>query len=509
MEESRINGKRIAKNTIFLYFRMLLIMGVTLVTSRIVLDKLGTTDYGIYGAVGGVVAMLGFLNGTLSTGTSRFLTFELSRKKNSRLKETFNTAFISHFILSLIVIVILETIGVWFVSHKLIIPPERLSATVWTFHMSVLTIFVSIIQVPYMSAIIAHENLSIYALVGIFEASAKLGIVFLLSIVNWDSLVLYGILFAIVQILVAFFYIYYCVKNYKESHIELKVNNSIFKEMLSFSGWSLLANLSQILSSQGLIVIMNMFFLPVVVAAQTIGNQLASAIMSLVGNFRTAINPQIIKLYAAEAYAESRKLTLETSIYVFELILLFSLPMVVLMEPLLELWLVAVPEYTVAFSQYIVISQLFNVYNNSFYIPMTASGKLKENSYASLLLTLFAFITLYILFKSGWDVMWIQYISIIQVIISSFIIKPVILCKYIPDYSWSLILKNEFQCLKISVLPVIVTLIISRTYDVFTFLDMVIVFISIFAAVCISALMFMQKVIRRRLIVFIVERVRL
>lgn len=445
MEESRINGKRIAKNTIFLYFRMLLIMGVTLVTSRIVLDKLGTTDYGIYGAVGGVVAMLGFLNGTLSTGTSRFLTFELSRKKNSRLKETFNTAFISHFILSLIVIVILETIGVWFVSHKLIIPPERLSATVWTFHMSVLTIFVSIIQVPYMSAIIAHENLSIYALVGIFEASAKLGIVYLLSIGNWDRLVLYAILVAIVQILVAFFYIYYCVKNYKESHIELKVNNSIFKEMLSFSGWSLLANLSQILSSQGLIVIMNMFFLPVVVAAQTIGNQLASAIMSFVGNFRTAINPQIIKLYAAEAYAESRKLTLETSIYVFELILLFSLPMVVLMEPLLELWLVAVPEYTVAFSQYIVISQLFNVYNNSFYIPMTASGKLKENSYASLLLTLFAFITLYILFKSGWDVMWIQYISIIQVIISSFIIKPVILCKYIPDYSWSLILKNEFQ----------------------------------------------------------------
>lgn len=509
MEESRINGKRIAKNTIFLYFRMLLIMGVTLVTSRIVLDKLGTTDYGIYGAVGGVVAMLGFLNGTLSTGTSRFLTFELSRKKNSRLKETFNTAFISHFILSLIVIVILETIGVWFVSHKLIIPPERLSATVWTFHMSVLTIFVSIIQVPYMSAIIAHENLSIYALVGIFEASAKLGIVYLLSIGNWDRLVLYAILVAIVQILVAFFYIYYCVKNYKESHIELKVNNSIFKEMLSFSGWSLLANLSQILSSQGLIVIMNMFFLPVVVAAQTIGNQLASAIMSFVGNFRTAINPQIIKLYAAEAYAESRKLTLETSIYVFELILLFSLPMVVLMEPLLELWLVAVPEYTVAFSQYIVISQLFNVYNNSFYIPMTASGKLKENSYASLLLTLFAFITLYILFKSGWDVMWIQYISIIQVIISSFIIKPVILCKYIPDYSWSLILKNEFQCLKISVLPVIVTLIISRTYDVFTFLDMVIVFISIFAAVCISALMFMQKVIRRRLIVFIVEKVRL
>lgn len=429
MEESRINGKRIAKNTIFLYFRMLLIMGVTLVTSRIVLDKLGTTDYGIYGAVGGVVAMLGFLNGTLSTGTSRFLTFELSRKKNSRLKETFNTAFISHFILSLIVIVILETIGVWFVSHKLIIPPERLSATVWTFHMSVLTIFVSIIQVPYMSAIIAHENLSIYALVGIFEASAKLGIVYLLSIGNWDRLVLYAILVAIVQILVAFFYIYYCVKNYKESHIELKVNNSIFKEMLSFSGWSLLANLSQILSSQGLIVIMNMFFLPVVVAAQTIGNQLASAIMSFVGNFRTAINPQIIKLYAAEAYAESRKLTLETSIYVFELILLFSLPMVVLMEPLLELWLVAVPEYTVAFSQYIVISQLFNVYNNSFYIPMTASGKLKENSYASLLLTLFAFITLYILFKSGWDVMWIQYISIIQVIISSFIIKPVILCK--------------------------------------------------------------------------------
>ena len=184
MQETQADKRRIAKNTLFLYIRMLIILAVSLFTQRVVLDKLGASDYGIYAAVGGVVAMLGFLNGTLSTGTSRFLTYELGKGNVDRLKNTFSTAFYAHLILSVIVAIILLTGGIWFVEHKLIIPAERLDAAVWVLVISVLTTVISITQVPYTSVIIAHENMSIYAYIGLFEATAKLGIVYLLSLAN-------------------------------------------------------------------------------------------------------------------------------------------------------------------------------------------------------------------------------------------------------------------------------------------------------------------------------------
>ena len=483
MVEIQANKRRIAKNALFLYVRMLIIMAVSLFTQRVVLDKLGASDYGIYAAVGGVVAMLGFLNGTLSTGTSRFLTFELGKGDLNKLKNTFSTAFYTHLILAAIVVVVLLTGGVWFVEHKLIIPTERLSAAVWVLVISVFTTFVSITQVPYTSVIIAHENMSIYAYIGLFEAAAKLGIVYLLSLATWDKLIFYAALVAFVQIVIAVFYRFYCTRHYEESHIQRRFDKPIFKDMMSFSSWSLIANVSQILGTQGLTVVLNMFFNPVVIAAQSIGNQISNALYSFRGNFSTAVNPQIIKLYSTKQYTESRKLTLEASIYIFDMMLLLSLPIIVLMESILNLWLVEVPEYAVIFSQWILISHLFGTYAWTLYTPMVASGNLKQNSYASVFVTIFGVVVLYFMFKAGCDVMWVQYIAFAQAVLYSYLVKPIILCRHIPDYKFSFFVENTWQMIKVALFPVAISILIYKFWPVTGFWIMALQAIVIMGAV--------------------------
>ena len=499
MEETLADKKRIAKNTLFLYARMLIIMAVTLFTQRVVLDKLGANDYGIYAAVGGVVAMLGFLNGTLSTGTSRFLTFELGKGNKVKLKSTFSTAFYSHLILSVIVAVILLTGGIWFVENKLIIPSERLDAAVWVLVISVFTTFISITQVPYTSVVIAHENMGIYAYIGLFEAVAKLGIVYLLTLSSWDKLIYYAALVALVQIVVALFYRIYCIQHYDESHLMKRFDKPIFKEMMSFSSWSLIANVSHMLGTQGLTIVMNMFFNPVIIAAQQIGNQINAALYQFRSNFVTAINPQIIKLYAVGQYEESSKLTLETSIYVYDLMLLLSLPVIVLMEPILNLWLVEVPENAVIFGQWILGAHLFGTYALMLYTPMMASGRLKENSYASVFVTIFGVVALYFILKAGGSVMWVQYLTLASTLLYSYVVKPIIVCKYIPDYNWKDLFINTWQMVKVSVFPVAISILIYKFWPVSNFWIMVVQTILIMGAVTVSSLYFMEKLMRQKL----------
>lgn len=308
------DNKKIAKNTLFLYFRMFIIMGVSLFTSRVVLDKLGVTDYSLYGVVGGVVAMLSFLNGTLTIGTSRFLTYELGRGDYQRLSDTFVTAFYVHLLLAGIILLCMETGGLWFLYHKLVIPPDRLDACFWVFQLSLLTTVISITQVPYTSLVSSHENFDIYAYISIFEAFAKLGICYMLFITSYDKLIVYAMLIAFIQMLVAMAYRIYCMKQYNEAHLTLTFNRTVFKGLIGFSGWNVMANLTEMLKLQGVVIIINMFLSPVVVAAQTIANQVSTQLMGFVNNFRTAFNPQIIKLYAAGDYDASKKLTLQTTV---------------------------------------------------------------------------------------------------------------------------------------------------------------------------------------------------
>jgi len=501
------NKKRIAQNTLALYVRMIFVMAVTLFTSRIILEKLGITEYGVYNSVAGVVAMLGFLNGTLSTGTSRFLTFELGGGNKEKLRLTFSTAFYTHLILAFVVFLVLATGGAWFVTHKLLMPENLKIPALYTLYISAFTAFISITQVPYTSVIIAHERMNIYAYMGILEAVSKLGVAYAITLAPIEKLVWYASLIASVQLIVAIIYRIYCIRMYVESHLTRIFDKKIFKSMMGFSGWSLIANVSEILSTQGLIVLINMFFAPAVAAAQAIGNQVSSAMSQFSANFTVAINPQIIKLYASGDRQASRRLNLQSTVFVWDLLLLIGLPLIVCMNPLIHLWLVEVPPYAVIFAQYIVARQICNTFSMTFYTPMVASGELKGNSMACIWLGIGEFVLLYILLRNGFDVMWVQYMSILQALTFGLVVKPYILCHKI-GYSFREMSKCYRECLKSAVIPIAACIIIYRFIDINgSFIAMILAALIIMVIVAASAFMSMNALMRQRLISIVRNRI--
>lgn len=500
------NNKRIAKNTLFLYFRMILIMGVTLYTSRVILDKLGVDDYGLYQVVGGVVAMLSFLNGTLSIGTSRFLTYELGTGDTEKLRRTFSTSFYIHGILALIILLLMETGGLWFLYNKLVIPANRLTACVWVFQLSILTTMISVTQVPYTATIMAHERMNIYAYISIFEALAKLCVCYLLSITTMDRLIFYAILLAIVQILVAVFYRVYSIHHFEESRLQLVFDRTVTKGMMGFSGWNVMANLSDMLRKQGLLVLCNLFFAPAIIAAQAIANQVAVAMMQFINNFRTALNPQIIKLYAAGDRNGSKKLTLETTVVCFDMILLLGLPLIIVMDKIMHVWLVEVPEYAVIFTQWIIICHIVGTFSASFYIPMMAANKMRVNSITAFFTGIVEFCVLYLLFKIGFGPMWMQYFGLLNAIIYSMVVKPYVLCKDI-DYKWQEIMLCFWSCAKVLILSLAISIPVSHFIGN-DLLDTIIkIIVSVFA-VALSSYLFMSKQMKYKLKHFISNKLK-
>lgn len=487
------DNKRIAKNTMFLYFRMILIMGVTLYTSRVVLDKLGVDDYGLYNVVGGIVGMLSFISGTLSIGTMRYVTYELGRQDEKLLHITFNTAFYTHLALALLLALFLETAGLWYVYNKMVVPDGRFNAAVITYHISILTSIVSITQVPYTSLIMAHERMGIYAYISIIEALAKLLVVYLLSISNYDRLVVYAILIALVQIVVALLYRIYCRRHFIESKLQLIFDRGIFRSMMGFSGWNIMANLAETLKLQGYLVLLNMFFQPFVVAAQTIGNQVAGAMMQFINNFRTAINPQIIKLYAAGEYEDSKRLTLSTTILVFDLVLLLGLPTIFVMDTLMNIWLVEVPPYTVVFTQYIIVQRIISTFDASYYIPMMAASKIKGNSILAALSGPVLFIGLYFIYKYGGNVMWMQYLGLFSLSVFGFIIKPYLLVHDVKGYTYRDFVPCFLSCFKVAFLSITLSFLAYELFGNSTFISSLILFFLSFISVCISGYLFLDS----------------
>lgn len=486
---------------------MIFVMVISLFSVRIVLEKLGVTDYGVYSSVGGVVAMLGFLNGTLSTSTSRFITFELGKGNSQRLRETFSTAFYTHLILAVIVVFILTLGGTWFVNYKLIIPEGLKVPALWVFFISTFTAFISITQVPYTSMIIANERMNIYAYIGIIEAMGRLGVAYAISIAPIEKLIWYALLMAALQLLIAIAYRIYCVRNYSESRITKLFSRKICKDMLKFSGWSLIANISQILSTQGLIVLINMFFAPAVAAAQAIGNQISSAMTQFSSNFMTAINPQVIKLYSKGDKEASRRLNLQTTVLVWDLMLLVGLPLIVCMNPIIHLWLTDVPPHAVIFSQYIVISQIINTFSMTFYIPMIASGELRDNSMAALWGSIMSFGILYYFLRQGFDVMWVQYLTIIQAFVFGFGIKPYILCKKI-GYNLKEMLSCYGQCLKSAIFPVIVCILVCNILEEDTMpINIIMAIMLIMISVGFSSFICMKRTERQMIVSIIKNRI--
>lgn len=451
------NNKRIAKNTIMLYFRMAFLMILSLYTSRVVLATLGVEDYGIYNVVGGVVGFMGFLNAALSNGTSRFITFEMGKGFTGNLNKVFQNAFIVHAILSLIIFVFAETIGLWFLYEKLGIPQERMTAALWVYHLSVLSAVLSITQVPYSSLIISHEKMDIYAYTGITDGILKLLIVYFLTISDhWDKLIIYAMLIFIVTVGMLFFYRIYCNKQFAESSLsKIAYDKKLSKEILGFSGWSLIGNLAHTLNAQGMTIITNMFFGPAVVAARALSISVNAAVMNLVNNFRTAANPQIIKLYSGGNIDDSKRLMLSTTRYSYYIMLCFSIPIIFSCETILSLWLKAVPEWTVIFVQLILVQSLMFTFDTCFYTGLYASGKVKTNALISPMFYFVQFIVVYILFNYGFSPITLSIAGIITSMVAAFVAKPILLNKQ-AGYTYGEVYSTIARCLVVSTCAIVI-----------------------------------------------------
>lgn len=482
------SNKTIAINTIYLYFRMLFTMLVALYTSRIILEVLGVDDFGTYQAVGGIVAMLSFINGALSNGTSRFLTYELGTGNYVKLKKTFSTLLSLHIVIAVLIVILAETVGLWFVKNELIIPDGRMDAALFTYHLSVITSVVTITQVPYNASIISHEKMGVYAYLSIFETVAKLLIVYSLTFFEWDKLKLYALLLCILQIVTALYYRQYCVKKFKETHFKFTLDKSIVKEVSSYSVWNLISSISIPLKNQGLTIILNMFFSPAVVTARALANQVNMAANQFVQNFRTAANPQIVKRLASGDIQGSKTLLLSSTKYSYYMMLALCLPICLLAEPLLKLWLKEVPKYTVIFLQLAIVSSLFQVFDNSFYTALYAVGRIKENAFISPVLGILTFPLTYALFKLGYSPVVLAWILLVLYAILGILIKPILIVKY-ADYKWRDIISVFRQCIKVTIASSIFPIIVYLNKESFSVNSKLIYFLIILLLCFVSTLL--------------------
>ncbi len=372
------SNKTIAKNTLFLYIRSFLIMAISLLSSRVILQVLGVKDYGLYGAIGSIVSMFSMINGVLSAGSSRFLTFELGRGDKERLRKTFSASFTMHLTLSIILFILMETIGLWFVNNKMNIPDGRYFAANVVYQVSVLTCMLSLTQVPYSASIIAHEKMNVYAYVGIVEVCFKLALIFALLYVPFtDKLIAYAVILALWSIGLQLWYRHYCNKRFEETKLLLVREKNIYKGMLSYSLWDFVGQFCSTGNTQGLNVLINMFFGVTMNAARAVASQVETAVMQFSNNFLTAVNPQITKSYAKGDNCRFISLIKTSSKLSFFLLYVISFPFVVEAKYVLSVWLVEVPPATVAFVRFSLIYSLFRIVTRPFVTGTHATGHIK------------------------------------------------------------------------------------------------------------------------------------
>lgn len=374
------NTKRIAKNTVMLYVRMLFSMLVSLYTSRVVLNTLGVEDYGIYNVVGGFVAMFSLISNSLSASVSRFLTFELGRGEMERLKETFSTALLIHIVLAGLVFILSESVGIWFLNTQMTIPSERLYAANWVFQASVIAFMFGLFSVPYNASIISHERMSTFAYIGILEVVLRLLIVLFIAYVplGYDKLIAYSLLLVVVSMSLQCIYLWYCRKHFEECLFKLHFNKTCWKEMSAFAGWNFIGTTSGLLKDQGVNILLNIFIGPVVNAARGISLSVNSAVCSFAKNFMIALNPQITKSYASGDRNYMFLLSERGSRFSFYLILFFALPIFLETDFILKLWLGQYPEHTINFVRLVLVLSLCEVLSETLITMQLATGKIRN-----------------------------------------------------------------------------------------------------------------------------------
>lgn len=449
------NTKRIAKNTLMLYFRQILIMLVSLYTVRVVLNTLGATDYGIYNVVAGVVTMFSFLSGAMATASQRYFSFDLGKKNYENLKTTFSVTFEIYLLLAFVVILFAETLGLWFVNNKLVIPADRLFAANCIYQSSIVSFLFTLITTPYMASIIAHENMNVYAYFSIIETFLRLGIVFLLKLVLMDKLVLYGVLLCCVTLINTSLYRFYCHKNYEECKVKFVWNKALFKELVSYSGWNMFGASIGVVKNQIMNIVLNLFFGPIVNAARGISAQVNSAVVSFGQNFSTAMRPQVIKSYAAGKIDDCMNLVYRGCKFTFFLMYIFILPLSLEMDFVLQIWLKNPPENAALFTKLALIDALIDCISYQIMTLAQATGKIKlYQSVVGGILLLNLPIS-YIFLKNGFPAYIVFVISICITLLAA--IVRLFIIKRLTNFSISrFLLKAVLPCLLVSLLSAVV-----------------------------------------------------
>ena len=458
------SNRRIAKNAVMLYVRMFFTMIVGLYTSRVVLNELGVEDYGTYGVVGGIVAMIGFVNSSMSGATSRFLTFELGKGNEKRLADTFSSALIIHIGIALLVLLLSETVGLWFLNNKLVIPAGRMPAARWVYQLSIASAMLWITQAPYNATIIAHERMDVYAYVEILNAVLKLLIVYLLSIGNFDKLILYAVLIFLVSMLIRMIYRIYCVRHYQESHLRWVWDKSILKPMLVYSGWNLYGALCLTTRQQGTNFLINIFFGVVFNAASSLATTIQGVVKGFTYSSTFAFRPPIIKAYAQGNFQEMIRLMKSAMSLCIFLSLLVSLPLYIEIEYVMNLWLVNPPVMAVEFVRLLIVSAFFALTTLIFTIGIEATGYNRQMNIYTGSVFMLTIPVMYLFFKMGFGVLY-SYYCILGANIVIFLFNMVI-CKHLvpslrlTDHMW-LFLKSAL----VIVLSELPSVYIVRYYD--------------------------------------------
>lgn len=424
------NNKRIAKNTLLLYFRMLFLMVISLFTSRITLQTLGVDNFGIYNVVGGIVAMFSIMSGSLSNAISRYITFELGKGDKKILKKVFSTAVNVQIIMAVFIAVLIEIGGVWFLNYKMNIPDGRMVAANWVLQFSIISFAVNLISIPYNAAIIAHEKMSAFAYISIYEAVMKLVVVYLIVISPFDKLIVYSFLILLISLSLRLIYGVYCKRKFEECSYMFILDKPLLKKMTSFAGWNFFGAGSFLLMTQGVNMLLNMFFGVALNAARGIATQVENVVNQFTTNFGTAINPQITKSYAKGDYAYMHKLVFAGSKYSFFLVVVLCVPIILEANQILHLWLGLVPEYAVVFLRLTLMISMLSVVSNTLVTSMMAIGDIKKYQIIVGGLGMIIFPVVYILYKLGFSPQWSYYIQLIifvfQLICRLYLLKDMI-----------------------------------------------------------------------------------
>lgn len=427
------DNKRIAKNTLFLYIRMGISMLISLYTSRVILQTLGVVDLGIYNVVGGITSIFTWLAGSLTNSTQRFLNIAIGNNAPQKVNQVFTQSFWLYAIFAVVSIVALEIGGSWMIHHKLTIPADRIGGAMWTLHATSFTLAVTLIGSVYDSVLIARENMKIYAYIGMADVVLKLVIVYLLLIFPFDKLKVYAVLLSAVFVISKLTTIIYCRLKYKECRLRFEWNRGMVKEMLGFVGWNATGTIIFILNNQGIDILLNIFFGPVVNAAKAISNQVRNVILNFTSNFLTAARPQIVKRYAAKDYGGFLDLIFRTSKYLFFISWILGFTLIVRIGNILHFWLKTVPDYTGPFCVWVLIFIMINVIADPINSAFQAIGKQSRYITVGSGIYILAFPLSYAAFKMGYSP------------VSSFVILAAVRFVYLIAVSWLLHREVAFE----------------------------------------------------------------